>query len=275
MIWQSAEPVRVTVAGACWEPAGMALRPRTSPPAASAAPAREMTPRVDMVVSWFLPARPQTVLRILRQRKGFDLVHPGWERRPPGDGTVADEGPTIRTGRSCSGGEGRPSTGGRGGTSEPTGGTVTDTATPAHLDPRLEAFMAATERLTGPGAPFEVVTEDVLGEQMSVFEHRPRSLREVLAASFAHGDRLAMAFSDGREISFDDLSRQVPSVAAYLRDVHGVGPGDNVALCGANSAGWILSFWACLSIGAVAVAMNGWWTETEMRHALELTEPKV
>src|SRR6478609_12152275 len=46
------------------------------------------------------------------------------------------------------GGEGRPSTGGRGGTSEPTGGTVTDTDTPAHLDPRLEAFMAATERLT-------------------------------------------------------------------------------------------------------------------------------
>ncbi len=152
---------------------------------------------------------------------------------------------------------------------------MTDTDTPAHLDPRLEAFMAATERLTGEGAPFEVVTEDVLGEQMSVFKNRPGSLREVLAASFAHGDRLAMAFSDGREITFDDLSHQVPSVAAYLREVHGVGPGDNVALCGANSAGWILSFWACLSIGAVAVAMNGWWTETEMRHALELTEPKV
>ena len=54
-----------------------------------------------------------------------------------------------------------------------------------------------------------------------------------------------------------------------------MGKGDNVALCGANSAGWILSFWATLSLGAVAVAMNGWWTETEMGHALELTEPKV
>jgi len=152
---------------------------------------------------------------------------------------------------------------------------VTDTATPAHLDPRLADFLTATERLTGPGSPFEVVTEDVLGEPMRVFRQRPGNLREVLAGSGAHGDRLAMAFSDGREITYGELPGQVASVAAFLHDVHGVGPGDHVALLGANSAGWILSFWATLSLGAVAVAMNGWWTATEIGHALELTEPEV
>jgi acyl-CoA synthetase (AMP-forming)/AMP-acid ligase II len=152
---------------------------------------------------------------------------------------------------------------------------VTDSTEPAHLDPRVEEFLAATERLTGPGAPFELVTDDVLGEPMKVFRNRPGSLREVLVGSAVHGDRLAMAFSDGREITFDQFHRQVASVAAYLRDTHGIGPGDNVALCGANGAGWILSFWATLSLGAVVVAMNGWWTQTEMVHAVELTEPSV
>jgi len=152
---------------------------------------------------------------------------------------------------------------------------VNDTTTPAHLDPRVEELLAVTDRLTGPGGPFELVTDEVLGEPMRVFAQRFGSLREVLASSAVHGDRLAMAFSDGREITFEQFNQQVASTAAWLRDVHGIGPGDNVAICGANGAGWILTFWATLSLGAVAVAMNGWWTTTEMVHALELTEPKV
>lgn len=152
---------------------------------------------------------------------------------------------------------------------------MTDDRVPAHLDPRLADLLAATDRLTGPGSPFEVVTEDVLGEPMEVFAQRPRNLRELVADASSFDDRLAMAFSDGREITYAELPGQVASVARYLHDVHGIERGDNVALCGANSAGWILSFWACLSLGAVAVAMNGWWTEAEVAHALELTEPKV
>lgn len=146
---------------------------------------------------------------------------------------------------------------------------------PAHAHPALPPFLAATESLVGPGSPFEVAEEDVLGEVMQVFRHRPRSLREVLVGSFRHGDRTCKAFSDGTSITFAELEQQVGSVAAWLREVHRIEPGDRVAICGANSAAWILSFWACASLGAVAVAMNGWWTDTEMRHALELSEPTL
>ncbi len=151
---------------------------------------------------------------------------------------------------------------------------MTDTAA-AHTLPQAAEFLAATERLTGPGSPFELAEEDVRGETMRVFANRPRSLRDVLVASFVHTDRDSMVFSDGRRVTFADLEHQVASVAAWLADEHGIGHGDRVAICGANSAGWILSFWACLSIGAVTVAMNGWWTEAEMHHALQLTEPKL
>ena len=33
--------------------------------------------------------------------------------------------------------------------------------------------------------------------------------------------------------------------------------------------------WAAFSLGAVVVALNGWWTGAEMSHALELTSPQV
>ena len=38
---------------------------------------------------------------------------------------------------------------------------------------------------------------------------------------------------------------------------------------------WILSFWAAASLGAVAVALNGWWSGEELRYALDDAKPKV
>ena len=146
---------------------------------------------------------------------------------------------------------------------------------PAHTHPQLEALLAAGTRLTAPGGPFEIGVEDVRGEPMEVLVHRPRSLREVLAAAIDKGDVEAMVFSDGRRVTFAQFGRDVASMAAWMQTEQGIGRGDRVAICGANSYGWIVTFWSCLSIGALTVAMNGWWTENEMQHALDLTEPAL
>ena len=139
---------------------------------------------------------------------------------------------------------------------------MTDATVPAHLDPRVGEFLAATDRLTGPGSPFELVTEDVLGEPMQVFAQRPARLREVLAGSAVHGDRLAMAFSDGRR----DHLRAVQPAGRLHRRLAARRPRRRLRAttspsAGPTAAGWILSFWATLSLGAVVVAMNGWWTD--------------
>jgi len=155
------------------------------------------------------------------------------------------------------------------------GAAVTNSSTPVHLDPRWEAFLDATERLTGPGGPFEVVEKVVQGETMGVIRNRPLSLREVLVNSFEFGDKESMIFDDGRRVTFAGFRSDVASTAAWLQQEHGIGHGDRVAICGANSYGWIVTFWACLSMGATTVAMNGWWTEPEMRHAIDLAEPKL
>jgi acyl-CoA synthetase (AMP-forming)/AMP-acid ligase II len=140
-------------------------------------------------------------------------------------------------------------------------------------DPRLLELRRVSEQLTGPDQPYEVVDEDVLGERLGVYRRRPRSLRDVLVNGAAYGERDCYVFGDGRRVSFVDLVQQVASVAAGLRDVHGVRAGDRVAVCAANCPEWLLAFWAVASLDAVLVAMNGWWTGTEMRTALDLATP--
>ncbi|MDQ1430811.1 MAG: steroid-24-oyl-CoA synthetase, partial [Actinomycetota bacterium] len=142
-------------------------------------------------------------------------------------------------------------------------------------DPRLAALRAATVRLTQPGLPFEVAEETVLGEPNRVFRNRARSMRDVLEGAQRHGERDCYVFDDGRRIPFSELVQQVGSLAGVLRDRHGIGPGDRVAICAANSPEWILMLWALASLDAVLVAMNGWWTGAEMTTALALTDPKL
>jgi long-chain acyl-CoA synthetase len=142
-------------------------------------------------------------------------------------------------------------------------------------DPRLIELRAATERLTQPGMPFETAEETVLGERNRVFRNRAHSMRAVLEGAARHGDRDCYVFDDGRRIGFSELVPQVASLAGVLRDRHGVGPGDRVAVGAANCPEWILMLWAVASLDAVLVAMNGWWTGAEMATALALADPKL
>lgn len=142
-------------------------------------------------------------------------------------------------------------------------------------DPRLDALLRAGEQLTGPGAPFELAPEVVLGEKVDVYARRPRTLHQLLAAATARGDAECYVFSDGRRITFAGLAGRVAAVADLLTNRYGLHPGDRVAIAAANCPEWIVTFWAATCRGLVVVAMNGWWTGPEMEHALELTEPAL
>ena len=141
-----------------------------------------------------------------------------------------------------------------------------------------EALARAEAELLGPGGIFETEEADVLGHRMRVFKQRPRSLRDWLLASAAFGDLEHLVFTDGtreRRITFAEHARLVRSVAQVLRQQYGVGPGDRVAILAANCPEWIVTFWATVSLGAVAVGLNGWWTGSEIRYGLGDSAPKV
>ena len=138
----------------------------------------------------------------------------------------------------------------------------------------MDVRARALEEVTAPGAPFEVVVEDVRGVPLPVFAQRQRSLREMLTSSARYGD--AGYFTLGEHtLTFADNLARTASVAAALRDRYGVRQGDRVAIFSANRPDYAVLFWAAVSSGAIVTAYNGWWTVDEVRHATDLTSPTV
>ncbi|MBF6336950.1 acyl--CoA ligase [Nocardia abscessus] len=141
------------------------------------------------------------------------------------------------------------------------------------IDP--QAFVAqAASRLTGPGGRFEMVVEDVLGAPMPVVRHRKSSLREVLLAAAAHGDRDYLVTAD-RRFSFTEHAAAVAALATALRDRYGIEKGDRVGILAANTPEWVLTFWAAQALGAIAVGYNAWWAPREIAYGVEHTSPSV
>jgi acyl-CoA synthetase (AMP-forming)/AMP-acid ligase II len=139
--------------------------------------------------------------------------------------------------------------------------------------------LAAVEtQLLAPGAPFELAEEEVLGERVRVFANRARSLRDVLLRGREFAGAEYMVFREAereRRFTFEDHEKLVASAAAVFADRFGVGPGDRVAILAANCPEWVISFWAAVSLGAICVGLNGWWTEDEIRYALGHSKPKL
>ena len=131
-----------------------------------------------------------------------------------------------------------------------------------------------TAQLTGPGGPFEVVTESVGGLEMKVYKDRFRSLRDVAGLATAHGDQTFIVYGD-RRISFSEFSGLAGSVAAALRDRFGVGHGDRVAVLSANNPEWCMAFWGTVNLGAILVGLNGWWKNDEILYGLTDSGAKV
>ena len=135
--------------------------------------------------------------------------------------------------------------------------------------------LAEVERsLLGPGAPFELARELVLGHEMSVFARRLPSLRAMLEGSRGHGDA-EYCVCEGRRLTFAEHFRSVAAFAHVLRDTYGVAKGDRVAILAENGPEWIVAFWSAVSLGAIAVGMNGWWVRDEIVYALDDCGPRV
>ena len=138
----------------------------------------------------------------------------------------------------------------------------------------MKSLVEIEADLTAPGGPFECAEESVLGVPMSVFRERLPSARALLEASRAFGDAEHLVCGATR-LSFGAHLREVSSVAEALRERYGVGPGDRVAILAANCAEWVITYWATVSLGAIAVGLNGWWSGDEIAYGVADCDPKV
>ena len=127
----------------------------------------------------------------------------------------------------------------------------------------------------GPGAPFEIVDEDVQGARVQVFAQRPRNVRVMLEeAAENFGDRPFFVFPE-QTITFAEMPGIVARVAAVLADDYGLRHGDRLAIAAANSRAYALVEWGAVSLGVIVAGLNGWWTAAELAYGVELSDPAV
>ena len=138
----------------------------------------------------------------------------------------------------------------------------------------IEEFTRAWDELTAPGAQFAMKEIEVRGVPMRVFESAPPSMRFVWELAAGYGERDYLVFEDER-LTYAEADAIIKALAHHLRDVHGIGTGDRVAVAMRNYPEWVLSYWAIVSLGAACVGMNAWWTTDEMRFGLADSAPKV
>jgi len=125
---------------------------------------------------------------------------------------------------------------------------------------------AIRAKLTAPGERFEMDTVEIRGVPTRVWKNAPENLRALMMLARMHGERTAFIYEDER-VTYAAFHRAVARLAQDLRD-RGVAKGDRVALAMRNLPEWPVAFFACVTIGAICVPLNAWWTGHELAYGL-------
>jgi len=135
------------------------------------------------------------------------------------------------------------------------------------------SFQEANAEVGGPGSPFEVLSVESDGVTSRTFKNAPSNLRQFFDT--ARGlDETFIVYED-EEWTFAEVMEDVDALGYALVNRFGVAPGDRVGIAMRNYPEWIISFAAILSIGAISVSMNAWWTEQELEYAVNDAELSV
>jgi long-chain acyl-CoA synthetase len=129
------------------------------------------------------------------------------------------------------------------------------------------SFHDAYAQVTGPGSRFELVEKSIGGVEYRMFKYAPPTVGDLFAR--ARGDESTFLVYEDEHWGFDETMRHVDALAHALVHTFGITKGDRVGIAMRNLPEWIVSFAAIVSVGAVSVSLNAWWTETEFEYAIE------
>ncbi|HEX9932083.1 MAG TPA: class I adenylate-forming enzyme family protein [Allosphingosinicella sp.] len=139
---------------------------------------------------------------------------------------------------------------------------------PSELDRKFDAVLAA---VIGPGGRIQIGRDEA---GRAIVTNLPPTLPMLFDAFCAlHGATTAVIAGEER-LTFAELNEEATRLARALV-ARGILKGDRVAIAMRNCPAWIVSYMAVLKAGGIAALINGWWQADELRHALELSEPKL
>ncbi len=137
----------------------------------------------------------------------------------------------------------------------------------------------ALAQLTAPGQSHEIIDGSVFDRPVRVFANAPFSLRELFDT--ARSDATFLVYRDANHrddadrLTFEQTWQQASALGWALVNDYGIEPGDRVAISLRNYPEWVVAYMATTSIGAIAVAMNSWWTPDEMAYGLGDSGAKI
>ena len=132
----------------------------------------------------------------------------------------------------------------------------------------------AAAQLTAPGERFETSEIEVRGVTYTAFKTVPGTMRDLFDLTRGYGATTFLVYED-ETYTYDEVYAAADGLAAALQQRYGVAAGDRVAIAMRNYPEWIITYLAALSIGAVVVSMNAWWTADELDYGLEDSGTKV
>ena len=135
---------------------------------------------------------------------------------------------------------------------------------PANWPARSRAECKAI--LTAPGMRFEMEEVDIRGVRLRTWKNAPPNLRAIALLGQSHGAREFVIYEDER-MTYDAWFRAVARLAHEFQ-ARGVKKGDRVALAMRNLPEWPVVFFAAVTIGAICVPLNAWWTGDELAFGL-------
>ena len=131
----------------------------------------------------------------------------------------------------------------------------------------VRSYEDAIAAVSAPGQPFEVVEVERRRDQSSLQERaadRARILR-----SRRGGSRRRSWSTRTRSGPSRGCMDEADALGHALVHHYGVKKGDRVGIAMRNYPEWVISFAAILSVGAVSVSLNAWWTEEELDYAID------
>jgi long-chain acyl-CoA synthetase len=130
----------------------------------------------------------------------------------------------------------------------------------------VREYQDAIAAVGAVGQPFEVETQRD-GSPTRAFKNAPATVRDFF--DLARGVETTFLVYEDEEWTFAQVTSEADALAHALVHHYGVKKGDRVGVAMRNYPEWIISFCAILSIGAISVSLNAWWTEDELAYAID------
>lgn len=128
--------------------------------------------------------------------------------------------------------------------------------------------------LTASGGLYELESAIVAKTSVRTYRRAAPHMRALLDRGRQWGER-ELVVTASRRVTFEQHYTAVAALAELLVARHGVAHRDRIAIAMSNTPEWSIAFWAIVSIGAIVVPLNAWWTGKELSFAVADAQCKL